>query len=74
MIFDLSVGEVIHIGDAVALTVVDIEGDLILFGLETPARASPGAMTNGQVNAAGDVGQDSEQADLKVRQDGWEWN
>jgi hypothetical protein len=35
MIFNLSSGEVIHIGAAVTLTVVGIEGDLVLLGVET---------------------------------------
>ncbi len=65
MIFDLSAGEVIHIGEAVTLTVLAIEGDLIRFGLETPEGASPGA---------GEVGKDSEEADLKRKRNGWEWN
>jgi Global regulator protein family len=65
MVFNLSPGEVIHIGDAVTLTVLAVEGDLIRFGLETPERASPGA---------GDDGMDSEQADLKRRRHGWEFN
>ena len=43
MVFTLSPGEVIHIGDAVTLTVLAVVGDLIRFGLETPERASPGA-------------------------------
>jgi hypothetical protein len=49
----------------VALTVLAIEGDLIHFGLATPEGASP---------EAGDVGKDSEQADLKHRRNGWELN
>jgi hypothetical protein len=65
MVFNLSAGEVIHIGDAVTLTVLAVEGDLIRFGLETPERASPGA---------GDTGKGCEEADLKHRRNGWEWN
>ena len=34
MVFDLSPGDVVHIGDAVTLTVLAIEDDLIRFGLE----------------------------------------
>jgi hypothetical protein len=40
---DLSPGDVVHIEDAVALTVLAVEGDLIRFGLETPEGASPDA-------------------------------
>jgi sRNA-binding carbon storage regulator CsrA len=65
MIFDLSPGGVIHIGEAVTLTVLAVEGDLIRFGLETPEGASP---------SAGEVGKDSEAADLKHRRNRWEWN
>jgi hypothetical protein len=65
MVFNLSAGEVVHIGDAVTLTVLGVEGDLIRFGLETLEGASPGA---------GDVGKDSEQADLKHRRNRWEFN
>jgi hypothetical protein len=43
MVYDLSPGDVVHIGDAVALTVMAVEGDLIRFGLETLEGASPGA-------------------------------
>ncbi len=60
MLFDLSAGEVIHIGGAITLTVLAVEGDLIRFGLETPEGESPGA---------DDTGQDGEQPDLR-----WEWN
>ena len=56
MVYDLSPGEVVHIGNAVALTVLAVEGDLIRFGLETPERASP------------DEGTDCQQADSKQ---GW---
>jgi sRNA-binding carbon storage regulator CsrA len=65
MIFDLSAGEIIRIGEAVTLTVLAVEGDLIRFGLETPDGASP---------AAGEVGKYSEASDLKRRRKGWEWN
>jgi hypothetical protein len=65
MIFNLSAGEVIHIGDSVTLTILAVEGDLIRFGLETPAEASPGA---------GDVSKDDEAADLKHRRNGGELN
>ena len=65
MIFDLSPGEAVHIGEAVTLTVLAVEGDLVRFGLETPDGASPGA---------GEVGKNSEASDLKQRRKGWEWN
>ena len=32
MVYDLSPGDVLHIGDAVTLTVVAVEGNLIRFG------------------------------------------
>ena len=63
MTFNLSPGEVIHIGDAVTLTVLAVEGDLIHFGLLKGA--SPGAS---------DVGKDSEEADLKHRWNWWKLN
>ena len=43
MVYDLSPGDVVHIGDAVTLTVMAVEGDLIRFGLESPEGASPDA-------------------------------
>jgi hypothetical protein len=43
MEYDLSPGDVIHIGGAVTLTVVAVEGNLIRFGLVTPERARPDA-------------------------------
>ena len=42
MFLDLSSGEVIHIGAAVTLTVLAIEGDLVHFGLETLEGEGPG--------------------------------
>jgi hypothetical protein len=65
MIFNLSAGEVIHIGDSVTLTILAVEGDLIRFGLETPEGASPDS---------GDVSKDDEAADLKHRPNGRELN
>ena len=65
MVFNLSPGEVIHIGDAVTLTVLAVEGDLVRFGLETPDGESPGA---------DDTGKGCDEADLKPRPNGWEWN
>jgi hypothetical protein len=41
MIFTLSTGEVIHIDDAVTLTVLAIEGDLVRFGLDMPEGRVP---------------------------------
>jgi hypothetical protein len=65
MIFDLSAGDVIHMGEAVTLIVLAIDGDLIRFGLETPEGERPGA---------DDTGQSCDEADLKQRRKGWEWN
>ena len=56
MVYDLSPGDVIHIGDAVTLTVVAVEGNLIRLGLESPDAECP------------DAGPDSPQADQKP---GW---
>ena len=36
VVYDLSPGDVVHIGDAVTLTVVAVDGNLIRFGLESP--------------------------------------
>jgi hypothetical protein len=41
MEYDLSPGDVILIGEAVALTVVAVEGNLIHFGLESPESVCP---------------------------------
>lgn len=65
MVFDLSPGEVIHIGAAVTLTVLAVEGDLVRFGLETPEGENPGA---------DDTGQGCDEGDLKQKRKGWEWN
>ncbi len=35
MTFDLSPGDLLHIGDALTLTVLAVEGNLIRFGLAT---------------------------------------
>ena len=48
MVYDLSPGDVVHIGNAVALTVLAVEGDLIRFGLETPDGECPATGTDGQ--------------------------
>ena len=60
MVYDLSPGDVVHIGNAVALTVLAVEGHLIRFGLESPDGERPDARPDGQ------------QADLK--QGWWENN
>jgi hypothetical protein len=65
MIFDLSPGDVIHIGEAVTLTVLVVEGDHIRFGLETPEGESPGT---------DHIGKGCEETDLKQRRNGWERN
>jgi sRNA-binding carbon storage regulator CsrA len=65
MIFNLSPGDVIHIGYAVTLTVLAVEGDLIRIGLETPERKSSGA---------GEIGKGCDEADLKQRLNVWQWN
>ena len=65
MIFDLSTGDVIHIEEIATVTVLAVGGDLIWFGLERPEQES---------SDAGDVGTDSEAADLKQRRRAWEWN
>jgi hypothetical protein len=41
MWYDLSPGDVIHIGETVTLTVLAVEGKLIHFGLESPESKSP---------------------------------
>jgi Global regulator protein family len=43
MVFTLSAGDVIRFGDAVTLTVVAVEGDLVRFGLESPGGECPAA-------------------------------
>jgi hypothetical protein len=48
MVYDLSPGDVLHIGEAVTLTVVAVEGDLIRFGLEPPDGERPGVAPDGQ--------------------------
>jgi hypothetical protein len=61
MIYDnFSPGDVIHIGDTVTLTVVAVEGNLILIRLESP---------DGECS---DIGLDRQQADPK--QGCWELN
>ena len=60
VVYDLSPGDVLHIGDAVTLTVVAVDGNLIRFGLETPNGDRP------------DAGPDRQQADAEQRW--WELN
>jgi hypothetical protein len=60
VVYDLSPGDVVHIGDAVTLTVVAVEDNLIRFGLKAPDGGCP------------DAGTDHQQADPK--QGWWELN
>jgi hypothetical protein len=60
VVYDLSPGDVVRIGDVVTLTVMAVEGDLIRFGLESLEGASP------------DAGPDRQQADAEQRW--WELN
>jgi hypothetical protein len=60
MVYDLSPGDVLYIGDIVTLTVMAVEGNLIRLGLESPDREFPNA------------GPDCPQPDLK--QGWWELN
>ena len=62
MVFDLSPGDVIRIGDGVTLTVLAVEDDLIRFKLESPEGACPGA------------GMGCEEPGVKARQSWWELN
>jgi hypothetical protein len=48
MVYDVSPGDVIHIGDAVTLTVMAVEGNLIRFGLASPDGERPDAAPDGQ--------------------------
>jgi hypothetical protein len=48
VVYDLSPGDVLHIGDAVTLTVMAVEGNLICFGLESPDGDRLDAGTDGQ--------------------------
>jgi hypothetical protein len=65
MLFTLSAGEVIHIGDSATLTVLSVEADLIRLVLETP---------DGSISSAGDVGTVSEAGRFKRWQQRWELN
>ena len=48
MVYDLSPGDVIRIGDTVKLTVVAVEGNLIRLGLESPDGEYPDVSPDGQ--------------------------
>jgi len=61
MVYDVSPGDVIHIGETVTLTLVAVEGNLIHFGLESPAGECP------------DTGLDDRQQN-DSKQDWWELN
>ena len=61
MVHDVSPGDVIHIGEAVTLTLVAVEGNLIHFGLESPEGECP------------DTGLDDRQQN-DPKQDWWELN
>ncbi len=65
MLFNLSPGQAIHIGAAVTLIVLAVDGDFVRFGLETPEGESPGA---------DDTGTGCDEADPKQRRNGWELN
>jgi hypothetical protein len=43
MVYDLSPGDVLHIGDVVTLSVVAVEGNLARFGLESLDEEYPDA-------------------------------
>ena len=59
MVYDVSPGDVIHIGETVTLTLVAVEGNLIHFGLEAPEGECP------------DTGLDDRQQN-DPKQDWWE--
>jgi hypothetical protein len=61
MVFDLSAGDVVRIGDDVTLTVLAVEEDLIRFALESPEEC-PGA------------DRECEGTGLKPKPGGWELN
>jgi sRNA-binding carbon storage regulator CsrA len=54
MVFDLSPGDVVRIGEAVTLTVLAVEGELIRVGLESP-EGCPGAVTLRVLAVEGDL-------------------
>lgn len=59
MLFDLTTGDVVRIGDGLTLTVLAMEDDLIRFGLES-------------LQECLDAGMDSERAAHKHEWNGWE--
>ncbi len=61
MVYDLSPGDVIHIGDAVTLTVMSVEDDLTRFKL-SPGEEYPGA------------GMGCEEPGLKPKESWWDLN
>lgn len=65
MIFNLTSGEVIHIGANITLTVLAVKGDLVYFALERLEEESPGAE---------DIDKGYDEADLKPRWSRWELN
>jgi hypothetical protein len=65
MIFNLSAGEVLRIGEVATLTVLAVEGDWIHLRLET---------AEGVRSAADEVGRDSTAASGTQRADIWAWN
>jgi hypothetical protein len=65
MLITLTPGEAVHIGDAVTLTVLAVEGDLIRFALEAPEGGSPGA---------GNLALGGEQTDPRHKRNCWELN
>jgi hypothetical protein len=62
MTCDLSPGDVVRFGNAVTLTILAIEGDLIRFKVESPERGHPGAAM------------ESDKADFSPKQDWWKLN
>ena len=46
MVYDLSPGDVLYIGDVVTLTVLAVDDNLIRFGLESPDGERPDADTD----------------------------
>jgi hypothetical protein len=65
MVFDLSAGEVIRLGDSVTLTVLAVEGDCITFGLDTRGPTGP---------PAEDPGGGDKWADPRRNKRPWEYN
>jgi sRNA-binding carbon storage regulator CsrA len=65
MIFNLSAGEVLRIGDVATFTVLAVEGDLVHLRLET---------AEGVRSAVGEVGKDCTGASCTQRASTWAWN